>query len=89
MSSWEEFAGSIELSREYHERYHMAIANPIRREILKLISKGLNEKEIAKSLNLSLPELKYHLQVLIRGFCLKERDGKFTLTDEGRVVDRI
>ncbi|MFN3384670.1 MAG: winged helix-turn-helix domain-containing protein [Archaeoglobaceae archaeon] len=89
MSSWKEFSKSIELSREYHERYHRAIANPIRREILKLIRRGLGEDEIAKYLKISLPELEYHIQVLIRGFCVERRGGELRLTKEGEVVDHI
>lgn len=89
MSSWEKFSSSIELSREYHERYHKAVANPIRREILKLIRRGLSEEEIAKSLKISLSELEYHVQVLQHGFCVEKRDGKLVVTKEGEVVDHI
>lgn len=89
MSKWKSFAHSIELSREYHERYHIAVANPIRRRILKLIQKGMKEDEIAKSLQISLPELSYHIQVLIRGFCVERKDGKLIVTKEGEVVDHI
>ncbi len=89
MSSWKEFSKSIELSKEYHERYHRAILNPIRRKILELIRRGLSEDEIARSLKISLPELEYHIQVLIRGFCLERRDGKLFVTKEGEVVDHI
>lgn len=89
MSSWETFSRSLELSREYHEKYHRAIANPIRREILKLIRRGLSEEEIAKSLQISLSELEYHVQVLQHGFCVEKRDGKLVVTKEGEVVEYI
>ncbi|MCS7130261.1 MAG: helix-turn-helix domain-containing protein [Archaeoglobaceae archaeon] len=87
MSSWEEYSGSIEKSKEYHERYHKAVSHPIRKEILKLILKGLNEEEIARILKLSRAELEYHLQVLIQGFCIKRVDGKLVVTQEGMVVE--
>ncbi|MEM4278826.1 MAG: helix-turn-helix domain-containing protein [Archaeoglobaceae archaeon] len=89
MSCWENFSKSVESSKEYHERYHRAVANPIRREILKLIRKGLSEEEIAKSLQISLYELNYHLQVLHRGFCIEKKDGKLVVTKEGEVVEHI
>ncbi|MCS7144468.1 MAG: helix-turn-helix domain-containing protein [Archaeoglobaceae archaeon] len=87
MSNWEEYSGSIEKSKEYHERYHRAVNHPIRKEILKLILKGLSEDEIAKILKLSRSEFDYHLQVLIQGFCVKRVDGKLVVTQEGMVVE--
>lgn len=89
MSGWEEFSSSIESSREYHERYHKAVANPIRREILKLIQKGFCEEEIVKLLQISPSELNYHIQVLLRGFCLERKDGKLVITKEGEVVEHL
>lgn len=89
MSNWEKYSESIEKSREYHERYHRAINHPIRREILKLILKGLSEEEIAKVLKLSKTELDYHLQVLFQGFCIRRADGKLVVTQEGMVVEHL
>ncbi|MCX8172155.1 MAG: helix-turn-helix domain-containing protein [Archaeoglobaceae archaeon] len=87
MPSWEEYSKSIEKSREYHQLYHRAINHPIRREILKLILKGMDEEKIAKMLNLSRFELEYHLQILHRGFCIKRSNGKLEITQEGMVVE--
>uniref|UniRef100_A0A7J2TJ81 ArsR family transcriptional regulator n=1 Tax=Archaeoglobus fulgidus TaxID=2234 RepID=A0A7J2TJ81_ARCFL len=89
MSSWKEFSGSIELSREYHERYHRAIASPVRRKILKLLALGFSEDEIMKELGISRSELDYHIKVLIRGFCVEKIGERFVLTKEGKVVERF
>lgn len=89
MSNWEDYSGSIEKSREYHHRYHRAVNHPIRKEILKLILKGMSEEEIAKSLNLSKSDLDYHINILIQGFCVKRIDGKLVITQEGMVVEYL
>jgi len=89
VSSWEEYSESIERSKEYHHRYHRAVSHPVRKEILRLILKGLSEEEIARALNLSKSELDYHLNVLIQGFCVKKVEGKLLLTQEGMVVEHL
>ena len=89
MSEWEKYSGSIEKSREYHHRYHRAVNHPIRREILRLIPRGMNEEDIAKTLNLSKSDLDYHLRVLIEGFCIKRINGKLVVTQEGIVVEYL
>lgn len=89
MSSWEKFSDSIESSREYHERYHKAVANPIRREILRLVKKGLDEEEIVKVLQISPFELRYHIQILLSGFCLERKNGRLVVTKEGEVVEYL
>lgn len=89
MSEWEKYSGSIEKSREYHHRYHRAVNHPIRREILRLILKGMNEEDIAKTLNLSKSDFDYHLKVLIEGFCVKRIEGKLVVTQEGMVVGHL
>jgi len=89
VSNWEEYSGSIEKSREYHQRYHRAVNHPVRKEMLKLILKGFSEEEIAKALNLSKSEFDYHLNVLIQGFCVKKEKGKLVVTQEGMVVEHL
>ncbi len=88
-SSWEEFSDSIEKSRIYHERYHRAVSNPVRKRILKLIAMGKDEDEIMKELNISRKELDYHLRILEWGFCIVKEEGKWRITKEGEVVDYL
>jgi predicted transcriptional regulator len=83
---WKEYSKSLEKSREYHKRYHLAVSNPLRRKILKLISEGKKEGEIRDELNLSERELEFHLKFLEHGFCI-ERDGdNIQLTKEGEII---
>jgi DNA-binding transcriptional ArsR family regulator len=89
MSKWEEFSHSIDSSREYHERYHRALNNPKRREILKLLASGLSEDEIIRKLGLSRAEFDYHIQILIQGFCLERKDGMLVLTKEGNIINYL
>ncbi|MBO8179906.1 MAG: helix-turn-helix transcriptional regulator [Archaeoglobus sp.] len=89
MSSWEKYSDSIEKSRIYHERYHKAVANPVRKEILKMIAEGKSEEEIMEKLNLSKKELDYHLKILEWGFCVERKDGKLRITKEGEVIEHL
>jgi|Deesub1362A_J573_1020465.scaffolds.fasta_scaffold00201_16 predicted transcriptional regulator len=89
-SSWDKFSKNIEASREYHARYHMAVANPVRRKILRKISEGKSENEIISELGISSEELKYHLRILERGFCIvKTHNNTWKLTKEGEVIDHL
>uniref|UniRef100_A0A7C3MEL6 ArsR family transcriptional regulator n=1 Tax=Archaeoglobus fulgidus TaxID=2234 RepID=A0A7C3MEL6_ARCFL len=89
MSSWEKYSDSIEKSRIYHERYHKAVANPVRKEILKLIAEGKTEEEITDILKLSRRELDYHLKTLEWGFCIEKKDGRWIITKEGEIVEHL
>lgn len=89
MSSWEKYSDSIEKSRVYHERYHKAVANPVRKEILKMIAEGKNEEEIMEKLNLSKKELDYHLKILEWGFCIERKDGRWKITKEGEIIEYL
>ena len=89
MSSWEKYSDSIEKSRIYHERYHKAVANPVRKEILKMIAEGKSEEEIMEKLNLSKKELDYHLKILEWGFCIERKDGGWRITKEGEVIEHL
>ncbi len=87
--SWSKYQGSIEKSREYHKRYQIAVNNPLRRKILKLISKGKGLNKIKDELKLSDKELEYHLKILEWGFCIERKGDKVVLTKEGEVVKFI
>lgn len=89
MSSWEKYSDSIEKSRIYHERYHKAVANPVRKEILKMIAEGKSEEEIMGKLNLSKKELDYHLKVLEWGFCIERKDDRWKITKEGEIIEYL
>ncbi len=89
MSSWEEYSDSIEKSRVYHERYHKAVANPVRKEILKMIAEGKSEEEIMEKLKLSKKELDYHLKILEWGFCIEKKDGGWKITKEGEIIEYL
>jgi len=89
MSSWEKYSDSIEKSRIYHERYHKAVANPVRKEILKMIAEGKSEEEMMEKLNLSKKELDYHLKILEWGFCIERKDGGWKITKEGEIIEHL
>ncbi len=82
-------AKSLEEAEEYHKRYNYAISNSVRRRIIRLIDEGKNESEIASELGLSRKQLEYHLKILEWGFCIENRDGRWVVTKEGKIVDRI
>ncbi|WP_290902491.1 helix-turn-helix domain-containing protein [Ferroglobus sp.] len=87
--SWSEFSGSVEKSREYHKRYHIAVNNKLRRKILKLIKEGKSYEEILKELGISKEDFEYHLKILEWGFCIVRRGDRLELTKEGEVVEYI
>ena len=89
---WVEFSDTIEKSREYHERYHKAVNNPIRKKILKLLKEEKSYDEIIDALNLDEKNFEYHLKLLEWGFCI-ERDKKdrkkIKITKEGEIVNYL
>ncbi|ADC65732.1 transcriptional regulatory protein, putative [Ferroglobus placidus DSM 10642] len=87
--SWSEFSESVEKSREYHKRYHIAVNNKVRRKILKLIKEGKSYDEILEELGISEEDFEYHLKILEWGFCIVRDGKKLELTKEGEVVDYI
>ncbi|WP_290597385.1 MULTISPECIES: winged helix-turn-helix domain-containing protein [unclassified Archaeoglobus] len=89
MAKWEEFSGSIEKSRIYHERYHKAVSNPVRKSILKMIAEGKNEEEIVEKLGISKKELEYHLRMLEWGFCIERTEEGWKITKEGEIIDYL
>ncbi len=89
MAKWDEYSGSIEKSRIYHERYHKAVANPVRKEILRLIAEGFDEEKIMKKLNLTKKELDYHLKILEWGFCIERSGDGWKITKEGEIIEYL
>ena len=87
--SWSKFSGSIEKSKEYHKRYHIAVNNKTRRKILKLIKEGKSVGEIEEILGIDRSELEYHLKILEWGFCIIRSGEKIEVTKEGEVVDYL
>ena len=85
--SWSKYSDSIEKSREYHKRYQIAVNNPIRRQILKLLLKGKKLNIIKHELNLSDSQLEYHLKILEWGFCIEREGDEIKVTKEGMVVN--
>ena len=84
--SWTQYSESLEKSREYHNRYHIAVSSPIRRKLLKLIAEGKSEDEMMKILKLSKKQLDYHLEILEWGFCIHREGDRWVVTKEGEVV---
>lgn len=89
MARWEEFSGSIDKSRVYHERYHKAVANPVRKKILRMISEGKSEEDIMSELRISRKELDYHLKILEWGFCIERDENGWKITKEGEIIDYL
>ena len=84
--SWSQYSDTLEKSKEYHNRYHIAVSSPVRRKILKLIAEGKNEDEILETLGLSKKQLDYHLEILQWGFCIHREGNRWVVTKEGEVV---
>lgn len=84
--SWSQYSDTLEKSKEYHNRYHIAVSSPVRRKILKLIAEGKNEDEILETLGLSKKQLDYHLEILQWGFCIHREGDRWVVTKEGEVV---
>jgi DNA-binding transcriptional ArsR family regulator len=83
---------SIEDTKQYHERYLIAINSPLRRKILRALNEGdATIEDLESRTRLDKENLKWHLSILEHGFCVEKdnKQGKVTykLTQEGRVVD--
>ena len=79
-------------TKERHRRYLRAINNPVRRSILRSIDNGNRTvSAISEDIGLDQKSLKWHLSILIDGFCVEEKteddQAKYLLTKEGKVVD--
>ena len=85
---------SMEEERDYHSRYLRAINNPLRREILKALKEGsVTFSMLQSKMELDENSLKWHLNILENGFCIKkERKNSelfYKLTKEGLVIDYL
>ncbi len=78
---------STEKAEEYRKRFKMAIANSIRRKILLHLDKNTASlASLQKELGISSQILKYHLDVLKKGECIKQSGEVVELTEEGKVL---
>ncbi len=84
--SWSQYSETLEKSKEYHSKWHIAVSSPVRREILKLLAEGKNEDEIMEMLKLSKKQLDYHVEILQWGFCIHREGDRWVVTKEGEVV---
>ena len=85
---------SIEENRLYHTRYLRAINSPLRRKILRTLTKGnATIEDLQSGTRLDYDTLKWHLNVLEHGFCvekeIKQGNLIYKLTQEGRVVNYL
>jgi|GEM_PF-373723 len=85
---------SIEENRVYHTRYLRAISSPLRREILRFLQEGCSTIDHLQSkTGQSQATLKWHLDILERGFCvetqIKEGELIYQVTQEDKVVDYL
>ena len=82
---------TMEDTKDRHRRYMRAIQHHIRRDILRLMEKGLTTiGEFEKELGIEAKILDWHLRTLEHGFCI-ERIGEgdspsFALASEGKIV---
>jgi hypothetical protein len=95
----DDYLGSVESSRYYHDLYLKAVNHPIRRSILKIIhQKGpVSKSEIVdflkdKQLLSKSSDLEYHLDFLKKSLCIEKtspRDStmeKYRLRQAGEVI---
>jgi DNA-binding transcriptional ArsR family regulator len=82
--------GSMEDTRDRHRRYMRAIQHPIRRDILRAMERGASTlDDFVRDLGEEPKVLDWHLKSLEHGFCIEREGEKFTLTQEGRIVDYL
>lgn len=85
---------SLEETKDFHRRYLMAVNNPLRREILKVLKEiDATTEGLATRLGLEPSQLEWHLNILEHGFCVEKevKGGKtfYKITQEGRVIDYV
>ena len=86
--------GSMEETKERHQRYLRAMNNPLRRTILReLKSSSATLEELKNKTNIDEKTLKWHLDILEWGYCvekqMKDDHVYYILTKEGSVVDYV
>lgn len=85
---------TMEETKDRHMRYHRAVQNPIRRNILRSMQKGnVKFESLSNDTGLDLKTLDWHIKMLEDGYCVEryEKDGEtvFKLTKEGEVIDYL
>ncbi len=85
---------SEEETRQYHKQYLEAVNNPHRRKILEeLKNDPENFEDLQKKTGLNAQTLKWHLNILERGFCIEKYSIKgkllYKLTQEGKIIDYL
>ncbi|MGD0804143.1 MAG: winged helix-turn-helix domain-containing protein [Candidatus Bathyarchaeia archaeon] len=86
--------GSMEETKERHQRYLRAMNNPIRRTILRELKGGsATLEELKNRTELDEKTLSWHLDILEWGYCvekqMKDDHVYYLLTKEGSVVDYV
>jgi DNA-binding transcriptional ArsR family regulator len=71
-----------------------AINSPVRREILRALTRGnANVEDLQSTTGLSRIDLEWHLSILEYSFCVKKEIEKnkpvYKLTQEGRVIHHM
>jgi len=78
---------SRDKAEEYRKRFKMAIANSTRRKILLYLDENTADlTSLQKYLGISPKILKYHLDTLKKGECIKQSGDFVELTEEGKVL---
>jgi predicted transcriptional regulator len=86
--------GSMEETKERHQRYLRAVNNPVRRTILRKLKGGsATLEELKTRTNIDEKTLKWHLDILEWGYCvekqMKQDHAYYLMTKEGQVVDYV
>ena len=83
-------ADTMEDTKDRHRRYMRSIQHPIRREILRAMERGASTMDdFVRELGEEPKVLDWHLKSLEHGFCIERVGERFTLTQEGRIVDYL
>ena len=86
--------GSMEETKERHQRYLRAMNSPFRRTILRELKNGsATLEELKTRTNIDEKTLSWHLDILEWGYCIEKQMKNdhtyYLLTKEGSVVDYI
>ncbi len=81
---------TLEETRDRHRRYLRAINNPARRRILRSMKDGTDTiPSISADTGVNEKTVGWHIRVLMDGYCVEEDGARYTLTQEGLVVDYL
>lgn len=73
----------IEDPTEDHKRGMQAMQNPIRRQIVKLLHKGMSPDEMAREIDIDEQQVEYHLSMLEEALFVEQEGGRYMLTPRG------